>query len=136
MANETNERQLGKEILKGNERTVTKEVDLTDVDKRYIGDFTFKIPSLMERMRIGIAKTALLNGAKESSLDIISQNIAHMAGTLTVVCTDYPKWFDLNEIDDYIVLETVYDIYLDWENSFRTKDKDDDDGKDSGGPAK
>lgn len=129
----SNERNLGQEILKGNKREVTKEIDLTAVNKRYIGDFTFKVPSLMERMNIGVVKSTFLKGMKESNLDVMSQNIAHMSATLTVVCSDYPKWFDLNEIDDYIVLETVYDTYLDWENSFRTGNQDDNDTSDSTG---
>lgn len=129
----TEERKLGKEILQGNSRTVEKEIDLTAIDKRYIGDFTFKVPSLMEKMRVGIVKSGLLKGTPESSLDILTQNIAHMTATLTVVCKDYPKWFNLEEIDDYIVLETVYDTYLEWENSFRTGNTRSDSGEDSTG---
>lgn len=127
------ERNLGQEILKGNKRETIKEIDLTTIDKRYIGDFKFKVPSLMEKMRIGIVKAGFLKGMNESSLDVITQNIAHMTATLTVVCTDYPKWFNLDEVDDYIVLETVYDTYLEWENSFRTGDSRNNDSEDSSG---
>lgn len=129
----TNERNLGQEILKGNKRTTVKEIDLTSVDKRYIGDFTFKVPSLLEKMRVGIVKAGLLKGMSESSLDIMTQNIAHMTATLTVVCPEYPKWFNLDEIEDYIVLETVYDTYLDWENSFRTGNSGNNDKQDNTG---
>ena len=126
-------KELGQEILRGNKRTVTKEIDLTNIDKRYIGDFTFQTVSLMDKMQVGIIKSTMLKGIPAHQLDATTQNIAHMSATLTKACTDYPKWFDLDNISEYIVLETIYDAYVEWENSFRTGNSGNDDAGDSEG---
>lgn len=95
-----------------------------DVDKNgFTGTFSVKYPSLMEKMRIGTLRAQYLMGMPSSSVDVITDNIAFMTATLNVVVTDAPKWFDLNKMDDYEVLEAIFEPYKEWSDTFRRRDE-------------
>ena len=113
-----NERLIGQGILAGNQRKVEMEFDFTEFDQSYKGIFTFHHPTLQERMRIGVMKAQLLNGM-DGKVDVITDNIAYMTAVLSIVIDNAPAWFKLNELYDYEILNSVYEKYNEWVNSFR-----------------
>lgn len=116
-------------IQQGRRRTHAVEIDLSHIDPEYVGTFKFHHPSLMEKVEIGTIKAQLLKGLPQGSIDVIADNIAHMTATLQVVLDVYPKWFtlDLNQMYDYEILDTVYEEYAKWYNSFRSASQKSDD---------
>lgn len=113
------DRKVGMNIIQGKERKHEVVIDLSKYNPEYVGKFVFHHPTLFERMRVGVLKSQLLSGT-EGQVDVITDNIAHMAATLQIVVDDSPKWFDINYIFDYEVLDEVYNEYFNWYNSFRT----------------
>ena len=49
-------RLLGGQIAQGSQRTLTTQIDLTDIDPSYVGTFKFHHPTVLERMQIGVMK--------------------------------------------------------------------------------
>lgn len=125
-----NKRVLGMQILQGKKRTHTVQLDFTHINPEYVGTFKFHHPTLMERMQIGVLKSQLLNGL-EGKVDILTDNIAHMAATLEYVLDEKPEWFNADTLYDYEILETVYDEYIKWINTFRKKSGGDNNEGDS-----
>lgn len=117
MAN-ANEKLIGQGILSGNKRVLEVELDFTEFDDSYKGKFVFHHPTLQDRMNIGIIKSQLLNGM-EGKTDVVTDNIAFMTAVLSVVTDQAPAWFKINELYDYEVLNTVYETYNEWVNTFR-----------------
>lgn len=115
--------ELGKQIIQGKKRTHTTQIDLRHINPEYIGTFVFHYPSLMEQMQIGVIKSRLLGGVPVNSVDVLTDNIAHMTATLQVVTDSAPDWFKLEELDDYEVLDHVYEAYAQWRDSFRQANK-------------
>ncbi|BAK52962.1 tail assembly chaperone [Bacillus phage SP-10] len=114
-------RLIGKGILAGTGRQLTKDLDFTEFDPKYTGRFIFKHPTVLDQMNIDVLKTQMLQGFETPS--IIADNIAHMSSTLTVVLVEAPEWFKINEIYDYEILDRVYEEYLQWYRTFRRKDR-------------
>ena len=127
-----NNREIGQNVLLGKARTVVVQVDLTAFYEEGLGKFKFHSPTVIERMRIGVAKSQLLQGL-EGHVDVLTDNIAHMTATLSVVIDDAPTWFDIDNIYEYEALEAVYDKYAEWNNSFRKASVKGDDESNSGG---
>ena len=102
-----------------------------DFDVEYgnkTGNFSVKLASLMDSVAIGVNKAKLSQGLV---LDVISDNILHMTATLREVVISAPKWFNLDTLKDYLLLETVYDEYIKWADSFRSPLRQDEDKGDS-----
>ncbi|MBD1372593.1 hypothetical protein IC620_09525 [Hazenella sp. IB182357] len=85
----------------------------------WVGNFVFRYPSLMDRMKLGSLKTSLLNGLNLAGIDNEADNIAFMTATLTILMESSPDWFTLDEIHEYKALERVFDTYATWRESFR-----------------
>lgn len=121
MSNNLNLVQLGRQIQQGTRRKHTVQIDLSDINKEWVGTFVFRYPSLMEQMQIGVLKTNMLGGLPPNSVDVLTDNIAHMTATLSVVMESAPDWFDLNTLEDYEALDRVYEAFAKWRDSFRLK---------------
>jgi hypothetical protein len=112
-------RNLGS-INMGKKRTHMFNVDFTDINPNFTGKFTVHHPSQLEKLQIGITKSALLGG--NFAVDTSTDNIAHIVATLDVVLDAKPDWFDIDDPEvDYDILEQIYMEYLDWVNAFRKK---------------
>jgi len=109
----------------------SKKFDFSVDINGYKGDFSVKYPSLMDKMRIGTARSKLLGGLSSDVVDIITDNIAFMSATLMTICTKSPKWFNLDVLDDYEVLEAVYERYKAWADTFRVDNSPSRDAGDS-----
>lgn len=110
-------------IQKGTRATHTFEADFSDVREDFVGKFTVRRPSQLDRLQIGVTQGALLGGLV-GEVDVITSNIAYMSATLDVVLVDSPNWFDINDPDiDYDILEAVFNEYLNWTATFRKTNK-------------
>ena len=83
------------------------------------GTFTFKYPSLMDRVQIGVARAKLLDGASEQSLDTMTSDLTFMMAYLGKLCIKQPKWFNINMIDEFAVLSDLYNEVSKWVSNFR-----------------
>ena len=104
----------------GKRRTHTFNVDFSDIDPEFVGKFTLHYPSQIERLQIGVTKSALLGG--NLNVDTRTDDIAHIIATLDVVTDVSPSWFDVT--DDrvaYDILESVFIEYMNWVDSFRKR---------------
>lgn len=111
---------LGK-VNQGKRRTYSFYAEFTDIDSKFKrGKFVVHYPSVFERMQIGVTKAALLGGGG-LSVDVLTDNIAHIIATLDNVVDEHPDWFDVGDEDlEYDILEAVFTEYQNWVNQFRT----------------
>lgn len=131
MANQIQlQKLIGAGIAQGKGRILEEIIDFTDIEAGLKGTFKFHHPTVFDRLQIGITKTQLLQGF-EGSVDVITDNIAHMTATLTYVLDESPEWFKINEIYDYEILDRVYETYNTWYRSFRTGSTETNDSGDS-----
>lgn len=94
-------------------------VNIVGADKRVIefyydskgleGTFKLRYPTLMDSLRVGVAQAKLLDNVE--GVDITSQNIAFMYSSIKQVAIEIPKWFELNKLTDYAILEEIYTEY-------------------------
>ena len=119
--------QAGNQVMESHKRVYSF---LLDRDT-YKGEFTVKYPSLMDRMKIGTLRAKYLDGMV-GSIDMYTDNIAYMSATLETLLINKPKWFNLEILDDYSILEYVYEEYLNWVNSFRREPESNTNEEDSG----
>lgn len=106
-------------ISNSHKKEYTFDIDING----YTGSFTVKHPSLMDTMSIGVKRAQLLNGASLQSLDVITDNITFYVATLSTVLIKAPEWFDLDVLDDYVLLSAVYKEYRDWNDTFRRRNE-------------
>lgn len=105
-------------VNQGKRRTHAFNVDFTEYNPEFHGKFIVHYPTQLERLRIGVTKSELLGG---HTVDVTTDNIAHITATLDTILDMKPDWFDMdNEELDYNMLEAIYMEYLNWANSFRT----------------
>lgn len=102
-------------IMSQHNRRLTIPVDMNG----YQGEFVVKYPSLKDKMNVGILRSKLTGGVPIQQLDVLTDNISYMSATLMVVTISAPKWFDIEIMDDYEVLDYVFTEYNNWVNSFR-----------------
>jgi len=106
-------------INQGKKRTHSVNLDFTEYDPSFTGRITFHYPTQLESIQIGVTKAGLLGGLT-GSVDVLTENTAHIIATLDIVIDEKPDWFDANNIDlDYDILERVFIEFNNWRDSFR-----------------
>lgn len=83
------------------------------------GTFTFKYPSVMDKVQIGAARAKLLDGAPESSIDAYTSNISYMVCYIGKLCIKQPKWFNVSLIEETEIVEDLFMEVTNWVNTFR-----------------
>ena len=87
--------------------------------KNKTGTFTFKYPSLVDRMQIGVARAKLIDGASEQSLDRLTSDLSYMIAYIGKLCIKQPQWFNLNVIEEYDVINDLFTEVTNWVTNFR-----------------
>lgn len=89
--------------------------------KRFIGEFTAKIPTLKDQAQIG-KFNALLNGEFPVYLDAGIQKLHRMIAYLRYTLIDTPKWWKNSELGyelrDFNIIEAIYDEVIAFENEW------------------
>ena len=118
-------------INQGNKRTLTLDLDYTDINESYVGKIVFHYPSQLEKLKIGTLRAQLLGGILP--MDIQTDNLALIFSTFDVVVDHKPEWFDYynNPEIETEVLVDLYKKYDEWLLSFRKRGKQQDDSGDS-----
>lgn len=98
-------------------KTVTKTFSVNGVKKT--GNFTFKIPSIMERVGIGVKRAKMLDGAQSQSMDKFSDDLAFMVAYLDTVLEERPKWFNFEQLDTVAELNNLFWEASSFINSFQ-----------------
>lgn len=90
-------------------------------NKRYIGEFSYKIPNTKEQCLIAKHR-AFLNGPNQDYLDAGTLKIHMKIAYLRYTLTDYPKWWkqaDLGyELIDHNVIDDVYEKCIQFEEAW------------------
>lgn len=85
------------------------------------GIFVFRRPTLKTRLAIGAMEATLLAGAPRASAALDTLNIARLLSTFQHVLVESPPWFDLDTVDDYGLLEELYEKYVEVVQPFRSR---------------
>ena len=90
--------------------------------KRYRGQFTNKILTVRERQLVGLARARLAGGLPRGALDELTEELnlclAHVSFSLTPV-GDAPEWAkNLDGIEDFTVLQALYEEVMAHEARF------------------
>lgn len=102
-------------ILDSNKKELEFDIDMNG----YKGHFKVKHPSLLDQMNIGVVTSKLLKGIPGEQINVIANNIAFMYATIMTVGKEVPTWFSIDKMDDYSVLEEIYEKYRAWNETFR-----------------
>jgi len=85
------------------------------------GTFVFRRPTLKTRLSIGVMEANLLAGAPRASTALETLNISRLLSTFQHVIVESPDWFDLDTVDDYGLLESLYEKYIEVVKPFRSR---------------
>lgn len=109
------------------EREFTKSITVNGVPRT--GVFTAKVPSLMQRIQIGVNRSKLLGGAPSESLDQFTDDLAFMMSYLEVVMITKPKWFNWDLLEDFTEIKELFYEVSNWVNTFQRKRGEDTNGE-------
>ena len=112
-------------IIDDERRTYTFKKVYNIYGKELQGTFEAKYLSITDRLRIGVLRAKMLDGAPAVSLDRIADDIAYMIAYLTVALTKAPKWWDYEQMsieEDISKLREVYREVYTFNQSFRYND--------------
>lgn len=90
--------------------------------KKLQGTFEAKYMSISDRLRIGVIRSKLLDGAPAQTLDSLADDIAYMIAYLQVALVKAPKWWNYDQMsleDDLSKLREVYTEVYTFNKSFR-----------------
>lgn len=83
------------------------------------GTFTFRYPSIMDKVQIGVARAKMLDGAPEQSIDTYTSNFSYMICYIGKLCIKQPSWFNVNMIDETDVITDLFTEVTKWVDNFR-----------------
>jgi hypothetical protein len=112
-------KDITKMYFDAEERTMSFDATLSVYGQSKTGRFTFKYPSITERIRIGTLRAQMLDGAEEKSLDTMTSDLTYIVAFLRVTAVKTPDWFDLTEIDDVVGIRKIFNEVQVWVSNFR-----------------
>lgn len=119
--------EQSRQIAAGDKFTVDMDIDFESATgTKYVGTLTFKRPSILETIRMGVNKAQLLKremGDDVVPLELLNPEISYFAmvvGSLKVAILKSPEWLlDPEKVVDFDLLIHVYNRYDSWLDSFR-----------------
>lgn len=109
--------------------TFTMEVSVNGVPQT--GEFTAHLPSVMERVSIGVKRAQMLGGAPTttvdngvssiSAVDPFTDDLAFMIAFLDSTLEKRPKWFVWDDISEVSDVRAMFTEVSTWVNSFHRK---------------
>lgn len=95
------------------------------------GTFIARLPSVMDRVTIGVRRAQMLGGAPAttvnngassiSAVDPFTDDLAFMISFLDVLLEKRPKWFIWDALDDVQDVREMFTEVSQWANSFHKK---------------
>lgn len=132
--NENSEKNLKKAtqiITDAEARTCTFTKTYKVHGKNKTGTFTFRYPSIMDKVQIGVARAKMLDGAAEQSVDNYTSNFSYMICYIGKLCIKQPGWFNLNVIDENDIIQDLFKEVTQWVDNFRRDMESGEDNRDS-----
>ena len=121
-----NETNVNEQLRKATQIVTDKEARTCTFTKTYkvhgrnkTGTFTFKYPSLVDRMQIGVSRAKMLDGVSEKSLDRVTSDLTYMIAYIGKLCIKQPKWFNLNTLEEYEIISDLFEEASNWVSTFR-----------------
>lgn len=99
----------------------TQKVNVNGVDKT--GIFVARIPTISQRIQIGVLRARMLGGITSDSVDKFTDDLAFMVAYLQVTIKNYPSWWSIENMDDVTAIREMFNKVTDWVNSFQRKSK-------------
>jgi len=107
--------------------TFTVDIKSDEDERHYEGSFTTKRLSIRDQSKLQVRKIQLSNGMHYDpeappgqGLDIATHVLNHMLAHLEISITEAPDWWNLDDITDPEVVETVFEEVLSFESSKRS----------------
>lgn len=128
--------ETSQQVQLGNQLNVGVPIDFKSPyeGKHYTGTIVFKRPSMMDYMKIGTLKAQYLNENGFVNINMVDQTIKYMSqamATLKVLTVKAPAWLlngqgliDIETIQDPELVFYLFDLYEEWENTFRSPVQD------------
>lgn len=107
----------------------TQKVNVNGFNKT--GTFVAGIPTIAQRIQIGVIRARMLGGVASQSIDNFTDDLAFMTAYLQVVIKKHPSWWVIEEMDDVVALREMFTQVTNWVNSFQRKDTKHTDATDS-----
>ena len=95
------------------------------------GIFVAGIPTISQRIQIGVLRAKMLGGVASQSVDNFTDDLAYMVSYLQVVIKKYPSWWTIEQMDDVVAIREMFTQVTDWVNSFQRKNTKHTDATDS-----
>lgn len=108
--------------LNDRQKTITMEAKIQGQDVK--GDFTVKFPSALDIIKYESRLSGLLTEASVPNMTAYAYNLAATICYLDAVIVRKPYWYDENKIDDLDFYFRLYNEVKEFENSFRSKDEE------------
>lgn len=99
------------------EHKFTQKVNINGFNKT--GTFIATIPTIAQRIQIGVLRAKMLDGAPAISVDRFTDDLAFMVAYLQVTIRKFPQWWNWDEVDDVDAIRSMFTEVTDWVNSFR-----------------
>ena len=106
-------------IINADERTVTFTKTYNVMGNNKTGTFSFRYPSVMDRVKWGTARARMLDGAPEASLDRITSDLTFMIAYLNTLMEKSPKWFNWETLEEDYIIRDLFTEVTNWVKSFR-----------------
>ena len=104
-------------IIDQNSKTYSFNRTMTLGGKKQTGTFVAKYLGITARLRLGVIRAKLLDGAPNQSVDTLTDDLAYMIAYLNVALIKFPPWGNYDNLDS---IEELRDLYLEVYN-FMTK---------------
>ena len=104
-------------IIDQNSKTYSFNRTMTLGGKKQTGTFVAKYLGITARLRLGVIRAKLLDGAPNQSVDTLTDDLAYMIAYLNVALIKFPPWWNYDNLDS---IEELRDLYLEVYN-FMTK---------------
>lgn len=104
-------------IIDQNSKTYSFNRTMTISGKKQTGTFVAKYLGITARLRLGVIRAKLLDGAPNQSVDTLTDDLAYMIAYLNVALIKFPPWWNYDNLDS---LEELRNLYLEVYN-FMTK---------------
>lgn len=104
-------------------KTYTFEAEVSVDNKRRKGTFTARYMTVSGRLRVGVIRAKLLDGAPATSVDGLTDDISYMLAYLQVTLIKTPAWFDYDKLDDIADLTMLFTEVRDFNERFRNQNE-------------
>lgn len=121
-AQKTNQ-EVAEMIADPEQRTKVFKAAFTIGDEVKKGNFTAKIPGVMQRARMGVQRAKMSDGVNPENLDSVTDDIIFVVSYLETMLIERPAWFDWELVEDFEELLALYTEVTQWVNAFRGRNK-------------